>query len=200
MTTPSPIAASTIAAQAFRFVELGPISSFADDTEQAQAAAEQYPDAMAQCLEACDWSFASSLALLPLATRGPTDAADPDLPNLFLRPGDLIRLHDVGDDQSAWRLDMKYLRSDDVAPLRIRYTARPVNESALPATFRMAVSLALALLLAPRWLVTQSKIATLEAKFEDTLSRAMRQDSSTASMQRYDGGPMQGDWAQEAIR
>lgn len=198
MTTPAPIATSTIAAQAFRFIELGPIASFADDTEQAQAAAEQYPNAMAQCLEACDWSFASTLAFLPLATRGPTDAEDPDLPNLFVLPGDLIRLHEVGDEETAWRKDMKYLRADYAAPLRVRYTARPVNETALPATFRLAVSLALALLLAPRWLVTQGKIATLEARYQEALQTAQRQDRGTASTRRYDGRPMQPDWAQEA--
>jgi hypothetical protein len=199
MTLPSPIAASTIAAQAFRFIELGPISSFADDTEQAQAAAEQYPDAMAQCLERCDWSFASRLAFLPQTLLGPTEAEDPDLPYVYTLPGDLIRLHEVGDDETAWRRDLSFLRADTPAPLRIRYTARPVNETALPATFRLAVSLGLGLLLAPRWLGTQSKIATLESRFEEALAMAMRQDRATASMQRYDGRPMQPDWAQEAI-
>ena len=96
MTTPTPIAASTIAAQAFRFLELSPISSFEDASEQASSAREQYPFALAHCLQAVEWSFASVYAELPPAVPGPGVATDPALPYLYAIPGDVIRLHEVG--------------------------------------------------------------------------------------------------------
>jgi hypothetical protein len=195
---PTPIAASTIAAQAFRFLELSPISSFADDTPQAQDAAEQYPQALASCLSACDWSFASVLASLPAAVPGPTVAVDPALPHLFALPGDVIVLREVGDGWTRWRRDREGLRADEGAPLRIRYTGRVENEAALPATFQTAVALALAVLLAPRWLGTQSRVEGLKQDAARVLKQAMREDARQASEARYDGTPDQGDWVAEA--
>ena len=195
---PTPIAASTIAAQAFRFMEMSPISSFDDETEQALAANEQYPVAMSLCLEAMDWSFASVLANLPEVVPGPTDAADPDMPYLYAMPGDLVRLHEVGELGTQWRRDRSGIRADAAAPLRVRYTAKVTNEADLPATFQTAVALQLALLLAPRWLHTQSKIADLDQKFSRMLKAAMKQDSQMASSARYDGLPDQPDWVSEA--
>jgi hypothetical protein len=197
---PTPIAASTIVAQAFRFMEASPISSFDDDSEQAQAAAEQYPTALAQCLEAADWSFASTLAFLPPAELPVTGVADPDLPYLFALPGACVRVQEVGDGDVRWRRDSLGLRADDVGPLRIRYTATVSNETSLPANFRLAVALHLAVLLGPRWLTTQSKMQALQSQAEDALKKAIRQDARNASSARYDGGADEGDWVTEAIR
>lgn len=199
---PTPIAVSTIVAQTFRFMEAGPISSFDDDTEQAIAAAEQYLTALHSCLEACDWAFASTLAYLPelVPLPGSVTATDPDLPYLYALPADLLIIREVGTDWTAWRRDREGLRADDAAPLRIRYTAAVTAEASLPATFRTAVSLRLATLLAPRWLTTQSKIQYLQIQFEDALKAAMRHDGRNASSARYDGQQDQGDWASEAVR
>lgn len=195
---PTPIAASTIAAQAFRFLELSPISSFADDTPQARDAAEQYPLALASCLSACDWAFASVVVFLPEVIPGPTVAVDPNLPHLFALPGDLITLREVGEGWTRWRRDREGLRADESGSLPIRYTGSITNEAALPATFQTAVSLTLAVALAPRWLNTQSKIESLKADAARVLKQAMREDSRMASAARYDGGPEQGDWVTEA--
>ena len=195
---PAPIAASTIAAQAFRFMELSPISSYDDDSEQARAASEQYDMAMGHCLEVMDWSFASVLANLPEAVLSPTDAIDPDLPYLYAMPGDLVRLHEVGEIGTKWRRDRQGIRADTPAPLQVRYTAKVTNEAILPATFQTAVALQLALLLAPRWLGTQSKISEIEARAARMLKLAMRQDSQMASSARYDGLADQPDWVTEA--
>jgi len=199
MSAPTPIAASTIAATAFRLMEISPISSFGDDTAQAQSAIEQYPNAMAQCLEAADWSFASQLVALPLAALPENWIVDPTLPNLFRLPGDLVMIRQVGDSpDTAWRRDQGYIWADAAAPLRLRYTKQITNEAALPATFQLAVSHALALLLSPQWMATASKQNELERRGEKILKNAMRQDSRMASPMRYDGRPMDGDWATEA--
>jgi hypothetical protein len=198
MTTP--IAASTIAGQAFRLMELGPISSFGDDTPQARDAAEQYPIALESCLAACDWSFASRLAFLPGALPGPQVATDPDLPHLYILPGDCLIVREVGDLCTRWRVDIDGLRADQPALLRLRYTARITNEAQLPAEFQKAVAAELAFLLAPVHLGTQNKINSLEQRAGKTLKKAMREHSRAASESRYDGLEDQGDWVAEARR
>ena len=197
MTTP--IATSTIAAQAWRFMELSPISSFDDDTEQARSAAEQYPNALRECLARADWSFASAVANLPEAVRPPTVAEDPDLPYFFSPPGDCVRLLEVGAPGTLWRRDRDGLRATAPGPLRVRYTALITNEAILPAAFQAAVALRLATLLGPKWLGTQSKLRELERRFETELAQARKQDSRSASGARYDDDLSDGaDWSQSA--
>jgi hypothetical protein len=104
----------------------------------------------------------------------------------------------VGDGWTRGRRDREGLRADEAAPLVIRYTGTVDNEAALPATFQTAVALALAVLLAPRWLGTQSKAEALRADAARILKQAMREDARMASEARYDGGPDQGDWVAEA--
>lgn len=197
---PTPIATSTIVAQAWRFMELSPISSFDDDTEQARSAAEQYPNALRECLARADWSFASVVASLPEATRPQTVAEDPDLPYFYQTPSGLVRLLEVGTEGTVWRLDRDGLRADAAAPLRIRYTGEITNEAILPAAFQAAVALRLALLLGPRWLGTQSKLRILEQQFDVELGRAKKHDSRSASGQRYDTNSLTAgdDWSQVA--
>lgn len=192
---PSIIATSTIVAQAWRFMELSPISSFDENTEQARAAAEQYPNALRECLARADWSFASVIAMLPLATLPQTVATDPELPYFYQAPGDLIRLHEVGDTSTMFRLDRDGLRADAPAPLRVRYTAQITNEAILPASFQTAVSLRLALLLGPRWLGTQSKLADLDRRYQLELAAAKKQDARSASTVRYSDSGDSSDWA-----
>jgi hypothetical protein len=197
---PTPIATSTIVAQAWRFMELSPISSFDDDTEQARSAAEQYPNALRECLARADWSFASIVENLPQAIRPQSVAEDPDLPYFYRTPSGLVRLLEVGDACTVWRLDRDGLRASDPAPLRIRYTGEITNEAILPAAFQAAVALRLALLLGPRWLGTQSKLRILEQQFDVELGRAKKHDSRSASGQRYDNNTLTtgDDWSQVA--
>lgn len=190
---PTPIATSTIVAQAWRFMELSPISSFDDDTEQARSAAEQYPNALRECLARADWSFASIVASLAQATKPQNVADDPDLPYFYQPPSGLVRLLEVGTESTVWRLDRDGLRASDPAPLRIRYTGEITNEAILPAAFQAAVALRLALLLGPRWLGTQSKLRTLAQQFDLELAAAKKQDSRSASGQRYDNSLTSGD-------
>lgn len=193
---PSVIAASNVVAQAWRFMELAPISSFDDDTEQARSSAEQYPSALAQCLALADWSFASVVQMLPQAELPVNNVTDPELPYFFQAPGDMIRLREVGTPDTNWRLDRDGLRTDVPGPIRIRYTAQVTNEGVLPASFQTAVALKLATLLGPRWLGTQSKLADLDRRFQMEIATAKRNDARSASAVRYDADlGAGGDWA-----
>ncbi len=197
---PEPIATSTIAAQAFRLMELGPISSFADDTPQAQDAAQQYPVARKLCLETCDWSFASRIADLPEAIRPETTPVSTAFPFLFRLPSDCLKVREVIGCWIDWRLDDDFLRADRAGPLSIRYTADQTNEARFPAMFTEAVSWRLAAMLAPRWVGAANKISLLEQGAERALKQAMRTDARQASAARYDGRPDRGDWVSEVLR
>lgn len=197
---PTPVATSTIVAQAFRLMELSPVSSFGDDSEQAAAAAEQYPVALDICLEACDWSFASTLADLPALAALPDGvAADARLPHTFRLPGDCVTLREMVDPSAHWRRDDDLIRADRGQTLTIRYTRRIVNENAASASFRTAVAYQLASLLAPRWVGKASLQQGLADGAQLYLKRAMSDDRQAASSERYDGRPEQPDWLSEAM-
>ncbi|WP_284262469.1 hypothetical protein [Roseicyclus amphidinii] len=194
-----PIAASTIPAQAFRFLELAPLSSFADESPEAAAAAAVYPEALRMALEIAEWSFASRIVTLPEAQLLAGDAADPDLPHVYLPPPDLVALREVHGLQVQWRLDMGYIRCTEPGPLRIRYTSLIQNETRMPATFRTLVAAQMALLLAGAYLTTRTKQVDLESRLERLTGLALRQDGRNASPQSaWDDDHEY--WDREAVR
>ncbi|AZB54433.1 hypothetical protein EBL89_03515 [Cereibacter sphaeroides] len=195
-----PIATSIIAAQACRYMEVAPISSFGDGSELATAMAEMYPIALRACLERADWEFASVLVRLPAAVPGATVATDDEMPNLYALPGDLVKVREVGDADTKWRIDREGLRASDAAPLRVRYTSTIETESRLPAEFQLAVAAKLASLMGPRWLGAQSKVDALRAEADSLLKGSMRTSARTASEARYDGLEDDGDWVAEAVQ
>lgn len=197
---PEPIATSTIAAQAFLLMELGPISSFADDTPQAQDAARQYPAARRICLEACDWSFASVIADLPEATLPAGTPPSANFPHLFRLPPDCLNVREVTTPWIDWRLDDDFLRANCAGPLSLRYTSDLTNELRFPATFGQAVTYRLAAMLAPRWVGAANRLKDLEDGAEEYLKKAMRTGARHASAARYDGEPHHCDWVNEALR
>lgn len=191
------IAVSGIVAQAFRLLERTPISSLADDSEEAIAAASQYDVALGSCLADGDWTFASTLASLPAVDE---PSLDPILAHVFQRPADLIRVQDVMPSGVRWRLDADRLRTDCPAPLVIRYTARITVETRLPDLFKTAVSYRLASLLAPRWTASINRADELFEKSEDYIARARRSDRRQASPERWDGrNPVRG-WGSIAVQ
>jgi hypothetical protein len=194
---PLPAAATPIVADAFRFMEMAPPSSFADDTPQAQDAAAAWPVVLDMTLEALDWSFASVLRMLPAAAVPDPAEADPDLPWLYPLPGDCLVVREAGEAGTRWRRDRAGLRADAPAPLRVRYTAR-IDPALTPAAFREVLALRLALRLAPRWMGVASKIEAIEARLTRTLRDAARADARHASPASWSGGAPADDWTAEA--
>lgn len=190
------IANSTILAQAFRYLELSNVSSFADNTPQAQAAASEYPVTLRSCLEAADWGFASALIELPEATGLP---ADPDLPHNYVLPSDCLALRQVMPDGVAYRQDHDALRTDEPGPLTIRYTQLQEDEDRFPATFQRFVSLTLAVALAPKYVEVRAKREALAYELDQAKQRAERTDARTSSPRSWSGSAGS-DWASEATR
>lgn len=195
----NPIAASSIPAQAFRFLELAPLSSFADGTPEAAAAAEVYPEALRMVLEVADWSFASRVSVLTEATLLAGDQPDPDLPYVYLRPADCVALRRIHGLNVEWRLDQTYLRCTEAQTVKVRYTTFVQNEALLPATFRTAVAAQMAFLLAGIYLSTRTKQADLSNKLRELIQMALRQDARNASPQSAWDDDF-GYWDREAIR
>lgn len=193
---PASIAVSGIAAQAFRLLEMSPISSFGDDSEQGISATDQYPVALDVCLEHGDWSFASQPVQLPAVAE---PSGDPHLEFVYNRPGDFLKMQAVWPKGVRWRMDGDRLRADAPAPLFIRYTRRLTDETRLPGLFRTAVSYRLASFLAPRWTTSLNRSETLRAASDEYLAQAARADRWSASSERYDGEEPEGDWVAAAL-
>lgn len=200
---PTPIATSTIATQAFRLMELAPLSSFADDTSQARAAAEQYPIALGMCLGAYDWSFARRTAKLArLASLPENWVEDPDLPYVYALPGDSVRLRLVVDQCATWRKEGIYIRADLAEGLTIRDTYLITNEKLLPPEFQTFVSGQLAALLAsgPGFVKRVEKVDRIKSDVEGLKQLAIENDTYSGSAHRIDDLPDAGDWVSEALR
>lgn len=201
---PLDLATSAIIGQALRFMRLPPVARFDPQAEVLAALAEAYAQAMDDCLCAADWSFASVLANLPGAALPFGDSADDGMPYAFQPPGDVICLRAVMPSCTRWRLDKGLLRADRAAPLTIRYTARVTIEAALPATFRLAVSLHIASRLGARWAGAAMAGDDIAGQALQTLKQAMRDDARSAAARRATDAPDLGygstaDWAWGAV-
>jgi len=196
----SPTATSTIVTQAFRFMELTPPSSLADNSEKANAANEQYEIALRSCLEQEDFSFARRLVSLPPAVLPENTAVDADLPFSFSLPADLVKLRSVKQKDRKWRIDGKLLRSNTRENLNLLYTRLIEDEINLPAMFQTAVSYQLAVLLAPKYVASRTKRADLVSDGANALRMAIQNDAVSASHARWDGQGDQDDWVYGATR
>ena len=193
---PVSISTSTVVLQAFRAMELPGPSSLSEDSQEGRAAAEHYDTALDLCLEAADWSFASEVvALAQLAT--PAGARDPRLPFSFALPMQALVLREIVTAETRHRVDGRVVRCDRSGPILARVTTRLRDETAMPATFRTAVALQLAGLLAPQFVEVQSKVALLLDRQQEALARAARTDARTASPAGF-MGELASDWATEA--
>ncbi|RWR32520.1 hypothetical protein D2T31_00615 [Sinirhodobacter populi] len=193
---------SMIVAQAFRYMQLAPPSSFEDDSDKARDAEQMYPVAVRAVLEAGDWSFASrTVQLSELVSLPDLTAEDDDLPWAYKVPGDFVAMRQVEDGEIRWRIDENgLLRADEPGPLKIRYTRYIENLDNRPANFRMAVAGRLACYLAPVHVEASTTIERLEQLAAQLEKQALRADAGSASAQRYDGRDVGGMWADEVTR
>lgn len=196
--------ASMIVAQAFRYLQLAPPSSFEDDSDKARDAEQMFPVALRTVLEGVDWSFASRFATLPeLAALPGQVIADPEYPYSYKLPGDCITIRRVGNG-CAWRTDEDgLLRAREPGPLPIRYTKLISNIDDKPASFRVAIAARLATYLAPIYLEASTSVQALEQQALNLQAIAQHADARSASEQRYDGRDTDrtgGYWADEVTR
>jgi hypothetical protein len=188
MTTP--VAASSIAAQAFAELALRPLSSYGDDTPEALEAASALLRARALVLGSYDWSFARRLVPLAAMPDG-LEAADPHLPYTFSLPAATQALRGVflaTDFQHAvrWRRDGALIRAAET-PVVALVSVDLAREDLLPAAVQYAMALQMAVLMAPRYVTTRAKDADLQDKLRAALGQARSDDQVSASHHRLDG-------------
>jgi hypothetical protein len=202
---PVDLATSSIIAQALRYMRLPPVARFDASAEVLVALPEAVASAMDDCLAVADWSFASVLVQLPGAALPNGDMPDDGMPYAYQPPGDMIALRQIMPSCARYRMDKGLLRSDQPAPLTLRYTARVTIEAALPATFRDAVSLHIAARLGARWAGSTVASDDLTGQAAARLLQARRDDARQASPMRalpandnlgYGGSD---DWATGAV-
>lgn len=195
-----PIATSTIATQAFIYMELRPLSSYADDSQEAEAARVIYSEARDIVLSSYDWAIARRVVSLP-AYAGDDLVAEDDLPYAYRLPDGALVVRHVY-TQNLWRQDALYIRADEAAPLKLRYTARVDREKDLPAVLRTAIALQMATMLAARYVTNRGKRRDLIDQLDAALAEARRQDQHSASPMLFDTGQatsLSGDWVSEAL-
>ncbi len=206
---PVDLATSAIIGQALRFMRQAPIARIDPSAEILPALSDAYARSMDHCLEASDWSFASTFAVLASAALPEGAVGDDTMPHAFHLPGDLIAIRRVGSPATRWRSDAAMLLADTPAPLTIRYTARVTTEAALPATYQTAIALMIASQLGARWAGATIAADDLAQKAMMTLKQAMREDSRMASPARalatndlgygHEADSASQDWAHEAM-
>ena len=202
---PLDLATSGIIGQALRFMHLAPVARHDPGSDLLPALRDAFDQSIADLLASCDWSFASTLAVLPPSALPMGGLSDDRLTGTAMLPGDLVRPHQIWPHAARWRIDGRTLRHDAPAAVILRYTARVTREEALPATFRTALALHIALRLGGRWAGSGFDPQRIEDGAVATLKQAMREDGIQASAAPWadTGGLTYGhedDWALEATR
>jgi hypothetical protein len=202
---PVSLAASGIIGQALRFMRLSPIARHDPASDLLPALTDAFNQSISDLLASCDWSFASTLAVLPPSALPLGVASDDLLTGTAMLPADLVRPRQIWPQGARWRIDGQTLRHDAPSAVTLRYTARVTREEALPATFRTALSLHIALRLGGRWAGSGFDPQGIEEAAATTLKQAMREDgvqASRASWSEVQGTGLtygnEDDWALEA--
>lgn len=202
---PVDLAASGIIGQALRFMRLAPVARHDPSSDLLPALTDAFDQGIDDLLASCDWSFASTLAILPPAALPIGMVSDDRLTASAMLPGDLVRPRQIWPEVARWRIDGRTLRHDAPGAVTLRYTARVTREEALPATFRTALALHIALRLGGRWAGSGFDPQGIEDAAITTLKLAMREDGRQASAAPWgdNGGLIYGqddDWALEVTR
>lgn len=152
------------------------ISSFSDDTTEAQVAEAIYEDTVEALLTAARWRFATAQASLNHLDAAPTGRWT----EAWQLPSGLLDLHAVTSNSVPIEYDrygsMIYCNEDENAVLIADYTFR-ASESLWTPGFRIAVELALAAEFAPGLRADEDLATLLERRAEIALKRARSQDA-----------------------
>ena len=196
--TDYPVATSGIAAQAMEYLELRPLSSTADGSDDARAMARALPLARRMCLTTGDFAIASRTAKLSQATPDPS--YDPKFDAAYTLPSDLLVIRDVFLDGIAddYRQQGQQLLTHSGSEVVCRYSFDETRENVLPPHLQQAIALQTALLMTDLRSTSTSKKEALARQLDDAMMKARRDDRGSASPDRYDEWPDQTDWASEA--
>jgi len=154
------------------------IRSLTEDSASARACNTAYVPVRDAFLEEHEWSFAIKRAELsaesPAPTWGPAYA--------YLLPADFIRLAE--DDQARvdcgerdWIIENGRIKTDDSAPLQIRYISRVSDVSMMTPLFREGLATKLAFELCEQLTQSNTKKDELREDLKDVISRGKKSNA-----------------------
>ncbi len=165
-----------ISARALTLIGANPISSFTDNTTEAQIANNMYEDVARASLCQTRWRFATNQAVLNQLTDEPTGRFDVahQLPSDYL----LVHAVTVNDLLIQYSIygDKVYSDSATSDQLVVDYTFR-ANEETWPSYFTLAVQYQLAAIFATSIARDDGLSNAMEAKSERLMAKARNLDS-----------------------
>lgn len=158
------------------------IASENEDTIEARACKNCYPDILDEVLGAHPWTFAQKRIILALLDKTPVDIGD-GMIYVYSRPSDLIKATYKSDSLATIKLEEDGILSD-TTPLSIIYTFRNDKPSAYFPLFTRALATRLAAEICFPITSSVQKAEALHKKYIDIdLPNAMSGDSQQGTPQ-----------------
>lgn len=149
---------------ALGWVGANKISSFADESAEAQLCKDNFDIARDTTLEARNWTFATKRAQLNLSAETPPF----EYKYKFVLPSDCLRVIQASDDIAFTHFDFEWVREENYLfsnspKMYIRYIARIKDLVRFSSSFTMALVAQLAAILA---IPITSKVALMDANLQ----------------------------------
>ena len=152
----------------------GRITALTDDSEEARECNTCYESMRDAELRKHAWNFAIARATLPAETY------DPDFgpANSFPLPSDFLRLLPVDPEDvtntNDWRIEGKKIRTNDSAPLYIRYIYRVEDPNEFDSIFREMLACSIALQICEKLTSSNQKKAAISEEYKSWRAEARR--------------------------
>ncbi len=164
------------------------IESLSQDHPNARSMALAYDPVRERLLRAHPWSFAI------VRTSVAADANDPVWGdwNRYTLPGDFLRLlrNDETGVRVDWQIEGDYILSRDSAPLEFMYVSNITTPATFDATFREALSCALAMETCEEITQSTGKLQGLQMQMKQIMDEAKRNNAWGKDSDQ----PVEDDW------
>ena len=185
----------SICNRALRIIGMAPISALGEDSKAGSWADASYSDARDGLLAEYPWNFAIKRAALAASATepewGPT--------YLYALPADCLRVLAVeGEPEERvdpWKVEGRYIATDGVAPLNIRYIAKVTDPAQWSPLFVDALVARLAAEGAFTFTGSTSREEQLRAAYRDVVANARRYDAQEGTAE----GLVANDWIESRL-
>lgn len=153
------------------------ISSLAEDNKRARFCNEQYEKIRDEVLSAHPWNFALLRASLAASVTAPTWGYSTQ----FLLPTNCLRVVGTEYSDTVYKIEGRYILSDDEGPFNILYISQVTDPSYFPPLFAEALSCRLAADLAYAIAQSNTLQSAMMAAYEQMIKRARSADAQEGS-------------------
>lgn len=188
---------TSICNRALRILGVAPIVTLGEDTKAGSWAQETYTDARDGLLAEYPWNFAIARASLAAAGGGAAPAWG--LAYLYALPADCLRVLAVeGEPEERvepWKVEGRFIATDAVAPLNIRYIARVTDPAQFFPLFTDALVVRLAAEGAFHFTGSTSREEQLRQAYREMAANARRYDAQEGTAE----GLVANDWLESRL-